>query len=320
MRHAPPLRHRMEIALAHTGRITRECSHDGFDPLAPANGHRPLTLMRPSATYSFLRSPAARIPAWLHRCRLHAGTRCWSQSANVGHGGAAVRSECPLSGKQPTGKFDPVADNLDERTMCSFAQRRPLIRGRKDYEGRKAAFGAQACEEDVRIAAIADVHGNLLALEATLAHMRRFSPDVVVNLGDLVSGPFDPAGSADAQMHLDCLTLAGNHERQLLEGGNGFSDAFARPLLSAAHLDWIAGLPKTITLADGDMFACHGSPAGGDLEYLLEDVSSGKPTVDSADAILGRLAGIGDASVRPLRPYSHSPRRLGRERVDCEPG
>jgi predicted phosphodiesterase len=149
----------------------------------------------------------------------------------------------------------------------------------------------------VRIAAIADVHGNLLALEATLAHMRRFSPDVVVNLGDLVSGPFDPAGSADAQMHLDCLTLAGNHERQLLEGGNGFSDAFARPLLSAAHLDWIAGLPKTITLADGDMFACHGSPAGGDLEYLLEDVSSGKPTVDSADAILGRLAGIGDASV-----------------------
>lgn len=149
----------------------------------------------------------------------------------------------------------------------------------------------------MRIAAIADVHGNLIALEAVLTHLRQSSPDVIINLGDLVSGPFDPAGCAEAQMRLDCLTIAGNHERQLLEGGTGFSDAFARPLLGAAHLEWIAGLPKTISLVDGDVFACHGSPAGGDLEYLLEDVSSGKPTVDCADNILGRLAGIGDASV-----------------------
>ncbi|MBL6082527.1 metallophosphoesterase family protein [Belnapia sp. T18] len=67
----------------------------------------------------------------------------------------------------------------------------------------------------MRIAVIADVHGNLIALEAVLAHLRDDAPDLVVNLGDLVSGPFDPRGSAEAQMALACPTVAGNHEREV---------------------------------------------------------------------------------------------------------
>jgi predicted phosphodiesterase len=149
----------------------------------------------------------------------------------------------------------------------------------------------------MRIAAIADVHGNLIALEAVLSHVRASAPDIMINLGDLVSGPFDPAGSADAQMGLGCPTIAGNHERQLLEGATGFSDAFARPRLGKKHLEWIASLPKTLTLAEGQVFACHGSPAGGDLEYLLEDVRSGRPMVDTEEAIRPRLIGAEGASV-----------------------
>jgi predicted phosphodiesterase len=42
----------------------------------------------------------------------------------------------------------------------------------------------------MRIAAIADVHGNLNALCAVLAHITRVSsPDLIVNLGDPLSGP-----------------------------------------------------------------------------------------------------------------------------------
>lgn len=41
----------------------------------------------------------------------------------------------------------------------------------------------------MRIAVIADVHGNVIALEAVLDHLRAATPDVNVNLGDLVSGP-----------------------------------------------------------------------------------------------------------------------------------
>lgn len=159
----------------------------------------------------------------------------------------------------------------------------------------------------MRVAAIADVHGNLIALEAVLAALSRAAPDLIVNLGDLVSGPFDPAGSADAQMALGCPTLAGNHERQLLEGGSGASDSFARPRLTSGHLDWIAGLPKTIALLGGDVFACHGSPAGGDNDYLLERVSDGGVRLDSDAAIRARLAGIGEARL-VLCGHTHTPR------------
>ena len=148
----------------------------------------------------------------------------------------------------------------------------------------------------MRIAVIADVHGNLIALEAVLAHLRTAAPDLIVNLGDLVSGPFDPRGSADAQMALACPTVAGNHERQVLEGGAGVFDAIARPLLSPSHLDWIGCLPSTLRLADG-----------GDLEYLLEDVSTGRARLETEDAIRPRLEGSGEARV-VLCGHTHVPR------------
>lgn len=161
----------------------------------------------------------------------------------------------------------------------------------------------------MRVAILADAHGNLLALEAVLADLRaQAAPDLIVNLGDLFTGPFDPAGSADVQIALGCPTLAGNHERNLLEGDDTSpSVAFARPRLSAAHLDWIKALPKTLRLMDGEVFACHGSPAGGDLDYLLEDVEGGRPVLASENAIRPRLAGIGPVRL-VLCGHTHMPR------------
>ena len=43
----------------------------------------------------------------------------------------------------------------------------------------------------MRFAAIADVHGNHLALEAVLADIRAQGIDDIVNLGDMASGPLD---------------------------------------------------------------------------------------------------------------------------------
>lgn len=149
----------------------------------------------------------------------------------------------------------------------------------------------------MRIAVIADVHGNLLALEAVLADMRGEAPDLVVNLGDLVCGPFDPAGAADAQMALDCPSLKGNHDRWVVDDPWRRTDALTRPLLTPAHLAWLDAMPETLVLADGAVFACHGSPAGGDLEYLLEDVSAGFPMLAADSVIAPRLAGIGAAGL-----------------------
>jgi Icc-related predicted phosphoesterase len=41
----------------------------------------------------------------------------------------------------------------------------------------------------VRVAALADVHGNAPALEAVLAEVEREAPDLIVFCGDLTWGP-----------------------------------------------------------------------------------------------------------------------------------
>ncbi|MEH3104470.1 MAG: metallophosphoesterase family protein [Sphingomonas phyllosphaerae] len=161
----------------------------------------------------------------------------------------------------------------------------------------------------MKIGVIADAHGNLAALEAVQDAMTAAAPDLIVNLGDLVSGPFDPAGSAELQMRSGYHTIAGNHERQLQDDSQGAFDVLARPLLTQEHWAWIERLPATLTLCDGDVFACHGSPAGGDLEYLLEDVTSGRATLDADVVIRPRLQGIGSASL-VLCGHTHTPRMV----------
>ena len=123
----------------------------------------------------------------------------------------------------------------------------------------------------MRVAVLADAHGNLLALEAVLADVHAQAPDLVVNLGDLATGPFDPAGSADVQIALGCPTLAGNHERNLLEGDDiSGSVAFARPRLSAAHMAWIGRLLQRYGLRTARCLpATAAPPAATSITYSM---------------------------------------------------
>ena len=69
----------------------------------------------------------------------------------------------------------------------------------------------------MRIGVLADVHGNLRALEAVLADLAKYTLDVVVNLGDHLSGPLQAAATADVLMAQSYVTIRGNHDRQLLD-------------------------------------------------------------------------------------------------------
>lgn len=125
----------------------------------------------------------------------------------------------------------------------------------------------------MRIAVVSDIHGNLPALEAVLAEVARLGADVVVNLGDIVSGPLWPAETAARLMALSLPTIRGNHERQLstLPAGRlGAADAFALAQLQPGQRDWLAALPATLQL-DAEVFCCHGTPES-DLQYFLETV------------------------------------------------
>jgi predicted MPP superfamily phosphohydrolase len=69
----------------------------------------------------------------------------------------------------------------------------------------------------MRFAAIADVHGNHLALEAVLADIRAQDITDIVNLGDMLSGPLDARRTIELLMKLDAVHVLGNHDRYLLD-------------------------------------------------------------------------------------------------------
>ncbi|WP_233887278.1 metallophosphoesterase family protein [Paraburkholderia flagellata] len=127
----------------------------------------------------------------------------------------------------------------------------------------------------MKIAALSDIHGNLAALEAVLDDIERQGADVIVNLGDILSGPLYPSQTADRLMQLRLPTIRGNHERQLLGADRtrmGLSDRFAREALSEEHLAWVSALPATLWL-ESDVLLVHGTPQD-DLSYFLETVTA----------------------------------------------
>lgn len=130
---------------------------------------------------------------------------------------------------------------------------------------------------DMKVALISDIHGNLWALEAVLAHAAHQNVDEYWNLGDILSGPLDAAGTADRLLALGALTIAGNHERQLLAcaGGPGLpSDEHAFRTTTPAHREWLRSLPATARPRP-DVLLCHGTPHS-DMQPMLETHERGR--------------------------------------------
>jgi predicted phosphodiesterase len=161
----------------------------------------------------------------------------------------------------------------------------------------------------MKIAILSDIHGNLVALQAVLRDIAQQGVDQTVNLGDILSGPLNPAETADLLMSLDLPTIRGNHERQLLSHppeSMGASDRFAYERLSTSQLDWIKGLPLEMQL-DGDILLVHGAPAD-DLQYLLETVDATGVRPASVAEITGRIEGVSQEMV--VCGHTHIPRSL----------
>jgi len=70
----------------------------------------------------------------------------------------------------------------------------------------------------MRVAALADVHGNAIALEAVLAELERAQPDLIVSCGDLTWGPLPLETVALLEPWRErLLCVRGNSERELVE-------------------------------------------------------------------------------------------------------
>ncbi len=173
----------------------------------------------------------------------------------------------------------------------------------------------------MKIAVFSDIHGNIAALDAVLAHATRMSVDQTVNLGDICSDALWPRETADRLMALDLPTIRGNHERQLLEGQKermGLSDQHAANTLREDQLAWLASLPETLRLSD-EIMLVHGTP-DSDLGYFLETVTEAGVRPATFSEVAER-AGDCDAQVI-LCGHTHVPRavRLADGRLIVNPG
>jgi predicted phosphodiesterase len=158
---------------------------------------------------------------------------------------------------------------------------------------------------------ISDVHGNVFALRAVLDAINAASADVVVNLGDLLSGGVAPRETADLLMSTGALTVRGNHERQLLETPRehmGLSDGFAYDSITDEHRGWLASLAPLVHLTPR-VLAVHGSP-DDDLCYLLETVTEDGVRPATVQEVVERLGDTTDGIDLLLCGHTHLQRHI----------
>jgi len=113
------------------------------------------------------------------------------------------------------------------------------------------------------VAAIADIHANLHALQAVLADPRFRSADEVVVLGDSIAGPF-PAETFDLLEDLGARAriLRGNADRLVLEEDTEAS-RWRRQRLGSERLATVAGWPPWFPIEVpglGRVRCCHATP------------------------------------------------------------
>ena len=136
----------------------------------------------------------------------------------------------------------------------------------------------------MRIALIADVHSNIIALEAVIKAIKRHSPDMLLSLGDQVNlGPC-PRETLALLKAEGAVCLHGNHERYILSamaGDPGYAGAnFAVLRYNAALL-----APEEITfpreIQIEHVTFCHAMP--GDDRFPVFDPALALPRLSAME-------------------------------------
>jgi hypothetical protein len=169
----------------------------------------------------------------------------------------------------------------------------------------------------MRVAVLADIHGNLPACEAVLEDIKRQTPDAIVAAGDLALRGAWPKETLELLSDRCDALLMGNTDCYLagtyLGGAYREKDHWKTELLAwtrdqlgparTSQLGQLAFSARYSPRKGQDLFVCHANPKN--LEDSLE------PTLD--DATLRRLLGHLDATALAFG-HLHFPyrRRLGR--------
>jgi putative phosphoesterase len=146
----------------------------------------------------------------------------------------------------------------------------------------------------MKMAVLSDIHGNRFALEEVLKSIKDREIKKMVNLGDSLYGPLDPAGTADILMKLSIPAICGNEDRLILEPHSSIKGSpsydFVRSQLKQTHIEWLKSLPS-FTAVDCLFYLCHGTPARDD-EYPLEEAGEGGVSMRSEKDVSALVAEI----------------------------
>ncbi len=142
----------------------------------------------------------------------------------------------------------------------------------------------------MKIAILADVHSNIVALTGVMKDIKRQACHKIFVLGDMIGYYYKPSEVIDTFMgDADCFVIRGNHEELFLESlsseklaldyhnnyGNGLR--FCTETLSEAQILWLRSLPSSLEVElDGLKIGLyHGSDKSID-EYIYPDTISGR--------------------------------------------
>ncbi len=166
----------------------------------------------------------------------------------------------------------------------------------------------------MRVGLLADIHGNLLALDAVLADLGSAGADRLVCLGDVAALGPQPAEVVARLRELGCPSALGNVDAWLLDASTPDADATASTMAdltrwAAARLDgedwaYLRACPPTLELrldAGTSLLCFHGSPRSYD-----EVIAATTPEPELAVMLDGREAAIlagGHTHVQLLRRY-----------------
>ena len=157
-------------------------------------------------------------------------------------------------------------------------------------------------------AALADIHGNVQALDAVLADPRLAAAAQIVVLGDIVAGTF-PTETFDRLAALGdrVRLLCGNADRLVLDG-DGEESRWVRDRLGLDRLSTVKAWPPSFAIDVerlGAVFCCHATPR--DDEEILTRIT---PEADLAAA----LEGTDEPVVIGGHTHVQFDRRAGRRR------
>jgi predicted phosphodiesterase len=172
-----------------------------------------------------------------------------------------------------------------------------------------------------RVAALYDIHGNLPALEAVIADIRRANVDQIVVGGDVLPGPM-PREALACLLGLDIPVqfIHGNGDREALAWKRGTeSAAIPEPYreamrwnarqLGADDEKLLAGWPSTLRLRIqglGEVLFCHATPRN-DTEMFTE--------LTPADRLIPVFADVGASLVVCGHTHMQFDRTIGPVRV-----